>query len=239
MPPLLPLLVSSLAVMFGSAVEAASGYGVAVIELPVLALAFPSHMPALIVLLGVPLVILMAGVERKHIDAPVVVQASAGQLAGSLAAIPVLEAVSGRSLRLLFGCAALLALAGMLLLRGSVTPTAPRSVAAGLGSGLMGTVTGIGGVPLAVVFGREHGPGIRATLGVIYTAGAAFSIATLLIARRLGAADLRLALYLTVPVLVGFAAGRLLLRRVSARFLRGVVVAVVAGSTVFLFASAF
>lgn len=239
MPPLLPLLVSGLAVMFGSAVEAASGYGVAVIELPVLAVAFPSHMPALIVLLGIPLVILMAGVERKHIDAPVVVQVSAGQLAGSLAAIPVLDAVSGRSLRLLFGCATLAALAGMTLLRGSVTRTGPRSFAAGLGSGLMGTSTGIGGVPLAVVFGREHGPGIRATLGIIYTAGAAFSVGTLLIARRLDTADLRLALYLCVPVLAGFAAGRVLLRRVSARFLRGVVLAVVAGSAVFLLATAF
>jgi hypothetical protein len=103
----------------------------------------------------------------------------------------------------------------------------------------MGTLTGIGGVPLAVVFGGENGPAIRATLGVIYTVGAAFSVGSLLLAHRLHVADLRLALLLTVPVLIGFVAGRLLLTRVSARFLRGVVLTVVAASAAFLFYSAF
>lgn len=239
MPSLLPLLVSGLALMTGSAVEAASGYGAALIPLPVLDLVFPAHMPALLVLLGVPLVLLMAGVEREHIDAPAVGQVSTGLLVGSLAAIPVLEAASGRTLRLLFGCATLIAFAVMTLLRGGVKRTGPRSFAAGLGSGFMGTATGIGGPPLAIVFGREHGPAVRATLGVIYTVGAAFAIGTLLIAHRIGLEDLWLALMLTVSVVAGFLAGRLVLRRVSARFLRGVVLTVVAASAVVLFAGAF
>lgn len=238
MPALLPLLVSALAVLFGSAVEAASGYGSAVVALPVLDLAFPSHMPALIILLGPPLVILMAGVERKHIDFPAAAQVSTGLLIGSVAAIPVLTLVSGRSLRLLFGCATLIALAGMTLLRGGVSRTGPRSFAAGVGSGFMGTATGIAGPPLAVVFGREHGPVVRATLGVIYAVGSVFSIVMLVIARRIDLEDVWLAVLLTVPVVAGFVAGRGLLKRVSARFLRAVVLTVVAASAVILFAGA-
>lgn len=237
-PSLLPLLASGLALMTGSAVEAASGYGVAVIALPVLDLAFPARMPALLILTGIPLVVLMVAIERRHIDVPVASQVSLGQVAGTVAAIPVLALVSGRPLRLLFGCATLAALITMTALRGGVRRTGPRSLAAGAASGFMGTATGIAGPPLAVVFAREHGPRIRATLGVIYAAGAAFSVGALLVAHRLDAADLWLALLLTVPVIAGFIAGRLLLRRVSARFLRGVVLAVVAASAVILFAGA-
>jgi len=224
--------------MFGSAVEAASGYGVAVIALPVLDLAFPSHMPALLILVGIPLVVLMVGIERRHIDVPVASQISAGLIVGTVAAIPVLDLVSGRSLRLLFGCATVVALVVMTVLRGGVTRTPARSFAAGAASGFMGTATGIAGPPLAVVFAREHGPRIRATLGVIYAVGAALSVGALVVAHRLDQADLWLALLLTVPVIAGFLAGRLLLRRVGARFLRGVVLAVVAVSAALLFLGA-
>ena len=237
-PPLIPLLVSGAALMFGGAVEAATGYGSAVVALPVLDLAFPSHMPALLILLGPPLVLLMAGVERRHIDVPAVAGVSSGLVLGSLAAIPVLDLMSGRSLRLLFGCATLVALVVMTTLRGGVARTAPRSFAAGTVSGFMGTATGIAGPPLAVVFARDHGAAVRATLGVIYTVGAAFSIGALLLARRIDLADLWLAVLLTTPVVAGFAAGRLVLRRVSARFLRAVVLAVVAASAAVLFLGA-
>jgi hypothetical protein len=69
----MPLLVSGLALLMGSAVEAATGYGSAVVALPVMELAFPSHMPALLILLGPPLIVLMVGIERTYIDAPAVV----------------------------------------------------------------------------------------------------------------------------------------------------------------------
>lgn len=239
MPPLLPLLASSLALLFGCAVQAASGYGSAVVALPVLDLAFPSHMPALVILLGLPLIALMVAAERTHIDTSAAVQVSSGLVFGAVAAIPVLDLVSGRALRLLFGCATVVALAGMTVLRGGVTRTPQRSFAAGMASGFMGTATGLSGPPLAVVFARENGPSVRATLGTIYAVGATISIGALVLAHRVDAADLRLAALLVVPVIAGFAAGRVLLKRVSAAFLRGVVLAVVAASAAILFAGAF
>jgi hypothetical protein len=237
-PYLIPLLVSGLALLFGSAVEAATGYGSAVIALPVMELAFPAHMPALLILLGPPLVILMAGVERTYIDAPAVVQVSSGLIFGTVLAIPVLDLVSGRSLRLLFGFATLAALITLTLMRGGVARTPPRSFAAGLASGFMGTATGMSGPPLAVVFAHEHGPTVRATLGVVYAVGSAFSIGALVLARRIDVTDLWLAALLTVPVVTGFGAGRLLLRAVSRRFLRFAIVGLVAACAAVLFASA-
>lgn len=235
---LVPLAVSGLVLLFGSAVQAASGYGYAVLALPVMELAFPSHMPALLILLGPPLIALMVGVERRHIDAPAVAQVASGLIFGTVAAIPVLDLVSGRPLRLLFACATLAALVGMTVMRGGVARTTPRSFAAGLASGFMGTATGITGPPLAVVFAREHGPAIRATLGAVYAIGSAFSIGALLVAGRIDVTDLWLAAVLAVPVVAGFGAGRLLLRRVNARFLRAVVLGVVAASAAVLFAGA-
>ena len=235
MPYLVPLLVSGLALMFGSAVEAATGYGSAVVALPVMELAFPSRMPALLILLGVPLVVLMVGIERRHIDAPAVIQVSSGLIFGTVLAIPVLSLVSGRPLRLLCGFATVAALVTLTVMRSGVVRTRPRSFAAGLASGFMGTTTGIAGPPLAVVFAHEHGPVVRSTLGMIYATGCVFSIGALLIARRIDTADLWLAVLLTVPVVAGFGAGRLLLRRVSRRFLHIAVIGVVGACAVLLF----
>lgn len=238
MPDLMPLLASGLALLLGSAVEAATGFGSAVVALPVLELAFPSHMPALLILLGIPLVVLMTGIERTYIDGPAVAQVSSGLMFGTVVAIPVLALVSGRPLRLLSGFATLAALVPLTVMRGGVARTPPRSFAAGLGSGFMGTATGMSGPPLAVVFAHEHGPTVRATLGLVYGIGSAFSVGALLFARRIGTADLWLAALLTVPVVIGFAAGRLLLKRVSRRFLHVAIVAVVAACAVILFLGA-
>jgi uncharacterized membrane protein YfcA len=237
-PELVPLLVSGLALLFGSAVEAATGFGSAVVALPVMEMTFPSHMPALLILLGIPLVALMAGIERTYIDAPAVAQVSSGLIFGTVVAIPVLDLVSGRPLRLLFGFATLAALVPLTVMRGGVARTPPRSFAAGLGSGFMGTATGMSGPPLAVVFAHEHGPTVRATLGLVYGIGSAFSVGALLFARRIGTTDLWLAALLTIPVVAGFAAGRLLLRRVSRRFLHVAIVAVVGACAVILFLGA-
>lgn len=237
-PYLTPLLVSGLALLFGSAVEAATGYGASVVALPVMELAFPSHMPALLILLGPPLIVLMVGIERTYIDAPAVVQVSSGLIFGTVLAIPVLDLVSGRSLRLLFGFATLAALVPLTVMRSGVERTAPRSFAAGIASGFMGTATGMSGPPLAVVFAHEHGPTVRATLGMVYGIGSAFSIGALLFAGRIDTADLWLAALLAVPVVIGFGAGRLLLKRVNRRFLHLAILGVVAACAVVLFTGA-
>jgi uncharacterized protein len=237
-PYLVPLLVSGLALLCGSAVEAATGYGSAVVALPVMELAFPSRMPALLILLGPPLIALMVGIERTYIDAPAVVQVSSGLMFGTVAAIPVLDLMSGRSLRLLFAFAALAALVPLTVMRSGVARTPSRSFAAGLASGFMGTATGMSGPPLAVVFAHEHGPTVRATLGVVYAIGSAFSIGALLLARRIDATDLWLAALLTVPVVIGFGAGRLLLKRVSRRFLHLAILGTVAACAAVLFVGA-
>ena len=235
---LVPLLASGLALLFGSAVEAATGYGSAVVALPVMELAFPSHLPALLILLGPPLIALMVGIERTYIDFPAVFQVSSGLIFGTVLAVPVLELVSGRSLRLMFGFATLAALVPLTVMRSGVTRTSPRSFAAGLGSGFMGTATGISGPPLAIVFAHEHGPTVRSTLGMVYGIGSAFSIGALLFARRIDTTDLWLAALLTAPVVIGFGAGRLLLKRVSRRFLHVTILVVVGACAAILLVGA-
>ncbi|MBO0832956.1 MAG: sulfite exporter TauE/SafE family protein [Actinobacteria bacterium] len=237
-PYLVPLLVSGLALLFGSAVQAATGYGSAVVALPVMELAFPSHMPALLILIMGPLIVLMVLIERAYIDTPVVAQISFGLIFGTVLAIPVLDFVSGRALRLLFGFATLAALVPLTVMRGGVARTPPRSFAAGVASGFMGTATGMGGPPLAVVFAHEHGPAVRSTLATVYGISFAFSIGALLLARRIDTNDLWLASVLTVPVVLGFGAGRLLLKRVSRRFLQVAILGIVGGCAAILFAGA-
>jgi uncharacterized membrane protein YfcA len=88
------------------------------------------------------------------------------------------------------------------------------------------------------VFAHEHGPTVRATLGMVYGVGSVFSIGALLFARRIDTTDLWLAALLTVPVVIGFGAGRLLLKRVSRRFLHLAILGVVGACAAILFLGA-
>jgi uncharacterized membrane protein YfcA len=223
----LELLASGSALLFGSAVQAATGYGCAVVALPVMELAFPAHMPELLILLGPPLIVLMVAIERSYIDTPAVIQVSSGMLFGTVLAIPVLDLVSGRQLRLLFGFVTLAALIALTIMRAGVARTPPRAIVAGLASGFMGTATGMGGPPLAVLFAHEAGPTVRATVSAVNVTGCVLSIGAMLFARRIDTTDLWLAAFLTVPIIIGFLAGRLLLKRVDRRFLHMAVIGVV------------
>jgi uncharacterized membrane protein YfcA len=78
----------------------------------------------------------------------------------------------------------------------------------GIGSGFMGTVSAIGGPPLALVYQNESGPRIRSTISAMFTIGTMVSATGLWWAGRFGIKELVLGLLLMPGVLVGFALSR-------------------------------
>jgi uncharacterized membrane protein YfcA len=70
-------------------------------------------------------------------------------------------------------------------------PTTVTLLGAGTMSGVMGTLTSIGGPPIALVYQREKAATLRSTLAGFFFVGATLSLVALTIGGDLGAAEFR------------------------------------------------
>lgn len=105
---------------------------------------------------------------------------------------------------------------------------------AGLASGLMATMTGIGGPPMALCLQRENGSGLRAQLGSFLMVGATVSVFVLAAAGQVGRFDLIAAVVLLPFVALGFVISGPLRERVDGARLRPLVLGVAAASALAL-----
>ncbi|MFD0536173.1 TSUP family transporter [Actinomadura luteofluorescens] len=105
---------------------------------------------------------------------------------------------------------------------------------AGVISGTTGTASGIGGPPIALLYQRESGPRVRATLAVFFIAGALLSLLTLAAAGRLPARQVVAGVELVPFVFAGFLAAGPLRRYLDAGRLRVALLAVVGTSAAVL-----
>jgi uncharacterized membrane protein YfcA len=87
----------------------------------------------------------------------------------------------------------------------------------------MGTVSGIGGPPIALAYQHTDGPTLRATLPRFFLVAGLLSLVALVAVGRLGAAELRAAAALIPGTLAGFALSPRLARHVDKRAARPVV----------------
>lgn len=115
----------------------------------------------------------------------------------------MVAAVPLRVLGVLIGTVVLVALAATLW-SGKVPRNPATLTAAGLVAGATGTASAIGGPPIALLYQRESGPRVRATLAVFFTVGALLSLATLAVVGQLPGEQVAAGLALTPFVLAGF-----------------------------------
>lgn len=194
------LVFAFIAVAVGAAVQGSVGFGLALVVVPVLALVRLEALPAVILLLTMPMGAFMAVRERISVDVAGLFPILAGRLAGTLGGVALLAIVPAGFLSALFGGLVLAAvLASVLSPR--VRPTNGTKLAGGLASGVMGTAGGVGGPPLALVYQDRSGPEIRATLAVAFVVGTILSLVALLLTGRVGEEHVLLTLQL-LPALV-------------------------------------
>lgn len=94
----------------------------------------------------------------------------------------------------------------------------------------------IGGPPLALLYQREPGPRVRATLGAYFVLGALLSLGALAAAGHVNGRQLAVGTALVPFLVAGFAASGPLRRVLDARGLRTPVLALSAGSALLLVA---
>ncbi|GAA1572642.1 sulfite exporter TauE/SafE family protein [Actinomadura kijaniata] len=233
MPHLDFLVVGGLAVLLGAIVQSSVGLGVGLVATPVVTLLFPTLMPGAILVAATVLPLATLAREIRHADLRGLGWAFAGRVAGTPLGVWVVASVPPGPLGAVIGLVVLAALAASLW-SGDVPRNRATLAAAGLVSGATGTASSIGGPPIALLYQRESGPRVRATLAVFFTVGALLSLLTLAATGQLPYRQVTAGLALTPFVLAGFAVAGPLRRHLDAGRMRTGILVVVGASAVTL-----
>lgn len=197
------LAIGTGVVVVAAALQGSIGFGLAVLSVPILTVVNPvfTPIPTLILSLLVGVGTLLR--ERGDLDLDGLGWVITGRVPGAVLGAWVLSVATERTLGIVIGVIVLLAVA--VLASGiSVKLSRTSRVIAGTISGFSGTSAGIGGPPIALLYGRQSGPVVRSTLGAIFTIGITINLVILTALGVLTTKDIGVALLLTPAVAVGF-----------------------------------
>ena len=211
------------AVAVGALVQGTIGFGINVIAAPIAAVVQPDALPAAMIVLALPMTAGSAYRERGHIDRAGVYFTTLGRLPGAALGGWAVSLLPPESLATWIG--AFVVVAALMSILSSNLPVTPLSSAlVGAVAGVMGTMSSVGGPPLALLYQREPGPVLRSTLGATFLIGSLLSLAALAVAGRVEPWHWTLGLALTPAVAAGLLASHGLRARVDAGRLRPAVV---------------
>ena len=230
----LALICVAIAVV-GASVQGAIGLGFGLLSAPFLALIDTDFIPGAVLVAVLPLSTSVAVRAYADVDRRSAALALAGRVPGVVAGAFVAAAVSSRALSIGLGAAVLIAIAMSIWLP-AVPTTASLTVGAGAVSGFMGTTTGVGGPPMALLYQRWAPHVVRATLSAYFAAGTVLSIVALTVAGDLTGRQWRLGLLLLPGVVIGLAVSPWLRRHVDGPRFRPILLGICASSAVLLLA---
>ena len=206
---LLQLVLANLAIAAGACLQGVAGYGIGTLSAPLLFLISPILLPAPLVLNATLLTIFMLVRNRAALEIRQVRFAIGGGVIGMI-------------------------LAGVALSVGGLRPrlNAANSAIAGAASTYMGTITAIGGPPIALIYQNEKGPLVRANMSAFFLVASFLSLTALLFSGYLGYREFLLFAATFPGVLLGFWLSGRLVHRVPFERLRPLIlgIAAVAGS---------
>jgi uncharacterized membrane protein YfcA len=196
------------AVAVGALAQGAVGFGFGMLAAPVLALIDESLVPGGVLLLGLTVAAIVAWQERGALDWHGIRWALVGRVVGTLAGAYAVTRLSHDALAITLGMIVLVAVAVSVSGR-HLRVSAPTLVGAGAMSGVMGTLTSVGGPPMALVCQREKAATLRSTLAGFFLFGATFSLLVLTASGEVGRDQLVGGAVLLPGLLCGLAASRL------------------------------
>ena len=213
-------VVLAIVIMSGAAaVQATIGFGAGLIAAPLLVLIHPAFAPTPLLAASLVLTVLVAWRERASVDLDGLTYVITGRAIGTVPAAWLLATISGAAFDAVFGILVLVAV-GLSLARGGFQRSGRNLTLAGIASGMMGTLSSIGGPPVALMYQRASPAVFRATLGVHLIVGTTMSLVSIWLVGRFGVVELALAGVLVPPVLLGYGLSRFGIHLVDAVLLR-------------------
>ena len=208
-----------------AAVHGVVGFGFNFIGAPLLLLVAPGLVPAPIILVSCVMVCLVGWKSRQHIVVRGMVWTVGGSALGALLAGLAIAAVSIRTYQALFGAMLLVAVAV------SAVGWRPRltvgsATLAGLLSGFIGTITSIGGPPVALLYQGLTADQLRGTLSAFFLLTSPLVLAALYGAGRLTLLEIELSVVLLPGMLLGYVFSRRLVSILNQQATRVIVLVV-------------
>lgn len=222
---LLQLILANLAIMAGACLQGVAGYGIGTLSAPLLFLISPILLPAPLVMNATLLTIFMLVRNRAALEIRQVRFAIGGGVIGMILAGITLALISPKGFELAFG---ILILAGVGLSVAGLKPrlNAPNSALAGGASTYMGTITAVGGPPIALIYQNEKGPLVRANMSAFFLVASFFSLTALIFSGYLGMRELKLFAATFPGVLLGFWLSGRLVHRIPFERLRPLILGI-------------
>jgi uncharacterized protein len=225
--PLRQLVLAIILATIGSAVQGVVGFGLAVVSAPILVLynSESAFVPGPLLLAAMMLTILIAHRERGAVVKNEVAIGTVGRVIGMVPAAYAMSVLDQERYNILF--ATLIILGVALSVSGwHLRPTPKTLLAASALSAFTGTISSVGGPPLALVYQHQKGPHIRGTMSAIFTVGTIISLAGLWWVKKFGFPQLIIGLLLAPAVLVGFLASRYVTSYIDGKWTRPMILAV-------------
>lgn len=203
MPELSEFILAALVIGTGAVLQAATGFGAGLMIVPLLALIDMAFLPGPIIFASLALSSIMTWKGRSHVEwtfIPIIFITLAG---GSLLAISLLSRLPKEHLGYLFGAIILI---GVVVSAAGFHIRLNRRTAsiAGVVSGFMGTTSGFGAPPLALVYQNYPGLVMRATLSVLYLTTSPMILILLWHSGLFNAHDILIGLGLVPGYLLGY-----------------------------------
>ncbi|WP_138466651.1 sulfite exporter TauE/SafE family protein [Poseidonocella sp. HB161398] len=209
-----PRVLAMAAMVFVAAIlQGVGGLGFAMFSAPLSALFFPELAPGVLLVLGGCVSTMVLLRERSSIDFRSVGSMISGRLLGNFAAVALLASLSAAMFNVLFGVMILIGV-GLSYSGWRVEANWRNLGAAGVMSGIMGTITSSGAPPYAIVMQNAPPAVMRATLNTAFLFGATSSLILLAWIGRFGLPQLMLGLLLFPALYLGFRVSTPLARHV-------------------------
>ncbi len=193
------------ALVFGAALmQGVGGIGVAMVSAPLAVLFFPELAPGPLLVLGGGLALLGALRDLGAVNWHSAGDLMLGRIGGTVVAGATLSILSATLFSVVFALLILIGV-GVSLCGWRVPPSRPNMIAAGIASGVMGTITSSGAPPYAIVMQHVPPAQMRGTLGCVFFAGAIISLVMLALVGLFTVPQLLLGFLLFPPMILGFA----------------------------------
>lgn len=197
------VLLASLVVLVGAALQSTAGFGFSLIAGPALFAIEPALVPGPVLVALLALTALSSVRDGSFRDRIGLRWALVGRLPGTVAGVALLQALSTRTLGLLSGAIVLVSVAL------TVSPIAIKRSAgpvtfAGFLSGMSETTSSIGGPPVALLYRRDAPGVLRGTMSLFFLVGVSLSLVALAAVGNFGEEEASASLALLPGTVAGF-----------------------------------
>jgi uncharacterized membrane protein YfcA len=231
--PSVTMITANVIIAMASALQASVGIGLALLAVPLLALVDARLIPGPLLLAGAFLALTSAYRERHAVDVQSFGLSLIGLALGTVCGATALRALRTAPLGKVFAILILLAVA--LSVSGvRVRPTRTALFAGGSVAGVIGTMVGIHGPPIALVLQHARPEQARAMLGAFFFVAYVGSVVALAAFGLFGILQLQLAAALLPGVVIGLCVAPLLAGFVNPARLRVAILSISAASAVVL-----